>query len=122
MPPKKRKSSLKESAKESKKAKKGDTINEETAPVQNNDSLKSKGHGAPSVSKIVLDPITSSAMELWPSPDEGVSNFNQEQVESLYQEEIKQKGFDLSRIMLLELSRYLEKYVLLTICIPCSHL
>lgn len=112
MPPKKRKTNTKPSPSKSKKVK-----NQENEDVDEQELLEelapktSTGLRSRSVSTIVHDPLTKTAMEYWSSFDVGQSKFDEDLVEKIYNEELVSTGFEVSRITLLELSHYLEKYV-----------
>ena len=63
-------------------------------------------HHAPSVREIVSDKLTQISVEYW-----GANvKFDAKVVEDIYNEHLAPADYNLSRIMLLELSHYLEKY------------
>ena len=91
---------------------------EETVEVNKTDSfetedgadLNAKRPQKLLVHEIVSDPLTLISLDYWaPNSPKNQKPFNKDLIEKIFNEEIVAKNYDLSRIMLLELSFYLEK-------------
>lgn len=69
-------------------------------------------HHAPTVKDIIADPITKLSLEHWaPNSPQQHKAFDPKIIEDIYyQQLVAQDDFNTSKIMLLELSLYLEKY------------
>ncbi|CAH1406700.1 unnamed protein product [Nezara viridula] len=66
----------------------------------------------PTVDEIKEDHITQLAADYWaPSTVENQKPFDPEIIEVIYQKEIKGTKFNIRRIMMLEVSQYLERYL-----------
>jgi hypothetical protein len=91
------------------KRKKGSNQEPVAAPI------KSAGGHAPAVHQILSDNLTQLSLEYWArNSGKALRPFDPKIVEDIYFSEINPDNFNLSRIMLLELSFYLEKFVLVT--------
>jgi hypothetical protein len=70
-------------------------------------------HFAPTVSEIITDPLTQISLEYWaPNSPKQLKPFDPQIIEMIYKQELVEKSYNVSRIMLLELSRYLEQYII----------
>jgi intron-binding protein aquarius len=66
----------------------------------------------PTVVEIIADPLTQLSLEYWaPNSPKQLKPFDPQVIETIYNQELAGKSFNVSRIMLLELSRYLEHYL-----------
>lgn len=79
--------------------------------VENSDiSIKRSHTQNLRVHEIVSDPLTQTSLEYWaPNSPKDLKPFDKDLIIKIYKEEIVEKEYNLSRIMLLELSYYLEK-------------
>lgn len=71
-------------------------------------------HGAPTVQEIISDKITHMSLQYWTpvspdQPNKTQKQYDPQIIEEIYSSEIKGTSFHLQRVMLLELSHYLEK-------------
>jgi len=74
----------------------------------------SSAHHAPTVRQIIGDALTQLSLDYWaPKSTRKLKPFDAQIVEDIYYKELGPKSYSISRVMLLELSLYLEKYVLL---------
>jgi hypothetical protein len=65
----------------------------------------------PTVTEIISDHLTQLSLEYWaPNSPKQLKPFDPQIIETIYTKELAEKSFNISRIMLLELSRYLEQY------------
>lgn len=81
---------------------------EEAAPTK---GRKAGAHHAPSVQNIVTDPLTMLSLQYWAQGAQEKAAFDPKIVDQIFETELNPQKLDLSRVMLLELSFYLEKYV-----------
>lgn len=85
----------------------------ETKPediIENTDIISKSHKQKLLVHEIVSDPLTQISLEYWaPNSPKKLKPFDQNLINKIYNEEIVAKGYNQSRIMLLELSYYLEK-------------
>lgn len=74
-------------------------------------SRQTASFNAPSVQDILQDTLTKISLEHWAPGSAKKSTFKPEVVEQIYKDEISAPGATTSRLMLLELSFYLENYL-----------
>jgi hypothetical protein len=87
--------------------------NVETKPVASA-TRSTSSFNAPSVQDILGDSLTKISLEYWAPGSQKKKAFSAEIVEQIYKDEIGSPDASTSRLMLLELSFYLEKYVTYT--------
>lgn len=107
MPGRGKKSAGSPKAKKSEKEMGHEEIKASDAPARQTASFN-----APSVQDILQDTLTKISLEHWAPGSAKKSTFKPEVVEQIYKDEISAPGATTSRLMLLELSFYLEKYVI----------
>lgn len=88
------------------KGKKFDKKPGDKKPGKHADKNKAAGPGGLTVSDILGDELTKLSLEYWAGPQK--KPYSAEIVERVYKTELAGSHFSLSRIMLLELSHYLE--------------
>jgi hypothetical protein len=84
---------------------------EQSDPASAQPARRGAAHHAPSVQNIVSDPLTHLSLQYWAPGSEQKKPFDAKIVEQIFQKELDPQKMDLSRIMLLEVGFYLEKYV-----------
>lgn len=84
--------------------------NEEAKPTTTSASSTS-GYNAPTVKDILEDALTKVSLEYWAPGSQNKKAFDSAVVTKIYNDEIGSESASTSRLMLLELSFYLEKYV-----------
>lgn len=82
----------------------------EADPSSAQPARRGAAHHAPSVQNIVADPLTLTSLEYWAQGAQQKKPFDPAVVENIFKKELDTNKLDLSRVMLLELSFYLEKY------------
>lgn len=87
-----------------------ESTSEETKPTTATASSTSV-YNAPTVKDILEDQLTKVSLEYWAPGSQKKKPFDSAVITKIYNEEIGIESASTSRLMLLELSFYLEKYV-----------
>lgn len=85
--------------------------NNEEARLTTTTASSTSGYNAPTVKDILEDALTKVSLEYWAPGSQQKKPFDPAVVTKIYNDEIGAEAASTSRLMLLELSFYLEKYV-----------